>query len=69
MLKNATGEWFVSGLPLSSALPTSVVLFILAFVYQSLLIYDTLVQKNTMQLFGLCFYAACLSVYAGLQYY
>ncbi|KAH7351252.1 hypothetical protein BKA65DRAFT_536255 [Rhexocercosporidium sp. MPI-PUGE-AT-0058] len=67
MLRNAR-QGRSNGRALANALPTSIDLFILGFVYQSLLIYDTLAQRNTMHLFGLCFYAACLCVYAGLQY-
>ncbi|KAK0102294.1 hypothetical protein ONS95_005917 [Cadophora gregata] len=54
--------------PSANALPSFAILFIIALTYQALLVYDTLAQKNTMQLLGLCFYAACLCVYAGLQY-
>lgn len=42
-------------------------LLVLGFVYQCLIMYDALAKRNTIQLIGLCIYAACLSVYAILQ--
>lgn len=53
--------------PLLSAGPTFFILLIFGFVYQALLLYDTLAQRNTIQLFGLCIYAVCLFIYAALQ--
>ena len=48
-------------------IPTFLTLLIFGFIYQCLLLYETLAQRNTIQLIGLCAYAACLCIYAGLQ--
>lgn len=42
-------------------------LLLLGFIYQSIILYDTLAQKNTIQLLGLCISAACIFVYTMLQ--
>jgi hypothetical protein len=49
------------------AFPTVLSLLLFGFSYQSLLLYDALATKNTIQLFGLCIYAACLCVYIILR--
>jgi hypothetical protein len=48
-------------------IPSLLSLLIFGFIYQALLLYDTLAQRNTMQLIGLCIFAACLFIYAVLQ--
>ncbi|RDW87828.1 hypothetical protein BP5796_03522 [Coleophoma crateriformis] len=51
----------------SKAVPMFLSLLILGLLYQQLLVYDTLAHRNTIQLIGLCIYAACFCVYTGLQ--
>ncbi|RDW72951.1 hypothetical protein BP6252_06858 [Coleophoma cylindrospora] len=53
--------------PEAKAVPMFLSLFILGLLYQQLLVYDTLAHKNTIQLIGLCFYAACFCIYTSLQ--
>ena len=52
---------------MTRSLPTFVVLLVFGLVYQCLLLYDALSKRNTIQLIGLCVYAACLLVYSVLQ--
>jgi len=52
---------------LSKAIPSFLTLLIFGFIYQALLLYDTLAQRNTIQLIGLCIFTACLFIYAVLQ--
>ena len=47
--------------------PTFTVLLALAFVYQLILLYDTLAKENTIQVFSLCLYDIFLCIYAVLQ--
>ncbi|KUJ10469.1 uncharacterized protein LY89DRAFT_710737 [Mollisia scopiformis] len=49
------------------AVPTFLSLLIFGFIYQALLLYDTLSQRNMIQLGGLCAYSASLCVYTILQ--
>lgn len=53
--------------PELKTIPTFLALLTFGFVYQVLLLYDTLAQRNFIQLGGLCIYAACLGVYTILQ--
>ncbi|PMD43066.1 hypothetical protein L207DRAFT_484175 [Hyaloscypha variabilis F] len=53
--------------PESKTIPSFLTLLIFGFIYQALLLYDTLAQRNTIQLIGLCIFAACLFIYAVLQ--
>jgi hypothetical protein len=57
----------IAAIPVTRTIPTILSLLIFGFIYQSLLLYDTLATKNTIQLFGLCIYAVCLCVYTSLQ--
>ena len=50
------------------SIPTFLSLLIFGFLYECLLLYDTLAQKNMMQLIGLCFYATCLFIYTAIQW-
>lgn len=49
-------------------IPTYLTLFIFAFVYQLVLVYDSLRLKNTIQVIGLCIYNLGLLIYAAVQY-
>lgn len=51
----------------AKTIPSFLTLLIFGFIYQALLLYDTLAQRNTIQLIGLCIFAACLFIYAVLQ--
>jgi acid phosphatase family membrane protein YuiD len=42
-------------------------LLILGFIYQLFILYDTLAQRNFIQVIGLCAYSGCLCVYTILQ--
>jgi hypothetical protein len=53
--------------PLTKTITTFLSLLMFGFIYQSLLLYDTLAHRGTIQLAGLCIYAACLCVYTALQ--
>lgn len=58
------------GLPaLSKArvIPTYLTLFIFGFVYQLVLVYDSLRLKNTIQVIGLCLYNFGLLIYSAVQ--
>jgi hypothetical protein len=57
----------VPATPKSKTIPSFLTLLIFGFIYQALLLYDTLAQRNTIQLIGLCIFAACLFIYAVLQ--
>jgi hypothetical protein len=48
-------------------IPTFTVLLALAFVYQLILLYDTLAKENTIQVFSLCLYDMFLCIYSVLQ--
>jgi hypothetical protein len=52
---------------MDSTIPTFTALFIFSFVCQMMLLYDTLAQKNSIQLFGFCLYTCSVGVYATLQ--
>ncbi|CAN6648096.1 hypothetical protein TRVA0_023S00100 [Trichomonascus vanleenenianus] len=54
--------------PESRAIPTYLALFIFAEVYQCILAFDALRNKNTIQIIGLCLFSACMLVYASIQY-
>jgi len=51
----------------AKTIPSFLTLLIFGFIYQALLLYDTLAQRNTIQLIGLCIFAACLFIYAVIQ--
>lgn len=54
--------------PLSKTIPTYLTLFIFGFLYQLVLVYDSLRLKNTIQVIGLCMYNAGMLIYAAIQY-
>ncbi|TAQ90735.1 hypothetical protein B7494_g909 [Chlorociboria aeruginascens] len=49
-------------------IPTYLTLFIFGFLYQLLLVYDSLRLKNTIQVIGLCMYNVGMLIYAAIQY-
>lgn len=57
-----------SATPLSKTIPTYLTLFIFGFLYQLVLVYDSLRLKNTIQVIGLCMYNAGMLIYASIQY-
>jgi hypothetical protein len=50
------------------AIPTNLTLFIFGFLYQLVLVYDSLRLKNTIQVLGLCMYNGGMLIYASIQY-
>ena len=50
------------------AIPTYLTLFIFGFLYQLILVYDSLRLKNTIQIIGLCAYNIGMLIYASIQY-
>lgn len=50
------------------AIPTYLTLFIFGFLYQLVLVYDSLRLKNTIQVIGLCMYNGGMLIYASIQY-
>lgn len=64
-------ESLVPGLPpipTVKTIPTYLTLFIFGFIYQLVLVYDSLRLKNTIQVIGLCLYNLGMLVYAAIQY-
>jgi hypothetical protein len=60
----------VAGSPrtqLSKTIPTYLTLFIFGFLYQLVLVYDSLRLKNTIQVIGLCIYNLGMLIYASIQ--
>lgn len=53
--------------PESHTIPTFVTLYIFAFLFQLLLVFDALRAKNTIQVIGLCMFNAALLLYAAIQ--
>jgi hypothetical protein len=53
---------------LSKAIPVYLTLFIFGFLYQLVLVYDSLRLKNTIQVLGLCAYDGGMLIYAAIQY-
>lgn len=53
---------------LARTIPTYLTLFIFGFLYQLVLVYDSLRLKNTIQVIGLCIYNAGMLIYAAIQY-
>lgn len=49
-------------------IPTFLTLYIFAFLFQLLLVFDALRAKNTIQVIGLCMFNAALLLYAAIQY-
>lgn len=54
--------------PQSQTIPTFLTLYIFAFLFQLLLVFDALRAKNTIQVIGLCMFNAALLLYAAIQY-
>jgi hypothetical protein len=55
-------------IPLVKTIPTYLTLFIFGFLYQLVLVYDSLRLKNTIQVIGLCCYNLGMLIYAAIQY-
>ncbi len=53
--------------PSVKTIPTYLTLFIFGFIYQLLLVYDSLRLKNTIQVIGLCVYNLGMLIYAAVQ--
>jgi hypothetical protein len=53
--------------PYVKTIPTYLTLFIFGFIYQLLLVYDSLRLKNTIQVIGLCVYNLGMLIYAAVQ--
>jgi len=53
---------------LDRTIPTYLTLFIFGFLYQVVLVYDSLRLKNTIQVIGLCMYNGGMLIYAAIQY-
>lgn len=51
----------------TKVIPTYLTLFIFGFVYELVLVYDSLRLKNTIQVIGLCLYNLGLLVYSSVQ--
>jgi hypothetical protein len=49
-------------------IPTYLAVFMFGFIYQLVLVYDALSQKNTIQVIGLVFYNVGILIYAGIQF-
>ncbi|KAH7319499.1 hypothetical protein BKA65DRAFT_103310 [Rhexocercosporidium sp. MPI-PUGE-AT-0058] len=58
----------LSSQPLAKTIPTYLTLFIFGFLYQLVLVYDSLRLKNTIQVIGLCIYNVGMLIYASIQY-
>ncbi|CAL3972246.1 unnamed protein product [Diplocarpon coronariae] len=54
--------------PLAKTIPTYLTLFIFGFLYELLLVYDSVRLKNTIQVIGLCIYNVGMLVYGSIQY-
>src|ERR1700712_3330480 len=52
----------------TKTVPTYLTLFIFGFLYQLVLVYDSLRLKNTIQVIGLCMYNGGMLIYAAIQY-
>jgi hypothetical protein len=52
----------------TKTIPTYLTLFIFGFLYQLVLVYDSLRLKNTIQVIGLCMYDGGMLIYAAIQY-
>lgn len=58
----------MAAIPLVKTIPTYLTLFIFGFLYQLVLVYDSLRLKNTIQVIGLCLYNLGMLIYAAIQY-
>jgi len=57
-----------SATPTSKTIPTYLTIFIFGFLYQLVLVYDSLRLKNTIQVIGLCLYNLGMLIYAAIQF-
>ncbi|KAH8813269.1 hypothetical protein F5884DRAFT_331907 [Xylogone sp. PMI_703] len=57
-----------SSVPNTKTIPTYLTLFIFGFLYQLVLVWDSLRLKNTIQVIGLCLYNVGMLIYASIQY-
>ena len=55
-------------IPLVKTIPTYLTLFIFGFLYQLVLVYDSLRLKNTIQVIGLCLYNGGMLIYGAIQF-
>ncbi|KAG9235438.1 hypothetical protein BJ875DRAFT_504043 [Amylocarpus encephaloides] len=55
-------------IPESKTIPTYLTLFIFGFLYQLVLVWDSLRLKNTIQVIGLCLYNVGMLIYASIQF-
>lgn len=55
-------------IPQGRTIPTYLTLFIFGFLYQLVLVYDSLRMKNTIQVIGLCLYNVGMLIYAAIQF-
>jgi len=58
----------IGATPQSKTIPTYLTLFIFGFIYELVLVYDSLRLKNTIQVIGLCMYNVGMLIYASIQY-
>lgn len=58
---------FLVATPEVKVIPTYLTLFIFGFIYQLVLVYDSLRLKNTIQVIGLCLYNLGMLIYAAVQ--
>ncbi|KAF2424952.1 hypothetical protein EJ08DRAFT_663828 [Tothia fuscella] len=61
------GAWREAGGSEVKTIPTYLSLLIFAFVYQLVLVYDALANKNTIQVIGLCIMNLGILVYTAIQ--
>jgi hypothetical protein len=52
----------------TKTIPTYLTLFIFGFLYEIVLVYDSLRLRNTIQVIGLCMYNGGMLIYASIQY-
>ena len=60
-------EDVASGSVLALTVPTTLTLFLFAFIYEVVLVFDALRLKNTIQVIGLCLCNIGLVIYAAVQ--
>jgi hypothetical protein len=54
--------------PQVKTIPTYLTLFIFGFLYEVVLVWDSLRLKNTIQVIGLCLYNVGMLIYASIQF-
>jgi hypothetical protein len=65
--KHLQGDWRHAGGSEVRSIPTYLSLLIFGFVYQLVLVYDALANKNTIQIIGLCIMNLGILVYTAIQ--